>query len=67
MPYDLAGIDRQETDDRFQQRRLAGAIGADEPQHLAVAHGEADIAQRRLIAVPLGQRNNLKHGCRFTL
>ena len=37
--------------DRHHQRRLAGAVGADQRDDLAVVHVEVDAAQRRDVAV----------------
>ena len=46
LEEDLAGVDRVDAGDRLDQRRLAGAVVADERHHLALAHLEVDVAQR---------------------
>ena len=47
---DGAGVDGHEAADDVQQRRLAGAVGADEPDHLAALGGDADVVERAATA-----------------
>ena len=42
---DLAGISGVNARDRLDQRRLAGAVVADERRHLAAVHVEVDVRQ----------------------
>ena len=43
---DLAAVDRVDAGDALDQRRLAGAVVADERHDLAVAHLEVDVVER---------------------
>ncbi len=45
-PADLAGVGLDQSGEDLQQRRLAGAVLADERMRLALGHVEADAAQR---------------------
>ena len=47
---DVAGTGRQHAADQVEQRRLAGAVRADQRDDLAGVHGEADVAVRRQAA-----------------
>ena len=49
-----AAVERQHARQAFEQRGLARAVGTDEAEHLARAHLEADIRQRRDSAESLG-------------
>ena len=49
-----AGLD--EPGGRPQQGRLARPVGAEQGDHLAVAHGEVDVAQHHRVAVAGGDR-----------
>ena len=46
----------------LQQRRLAGAVRADEPDDAAGRDGQGAVGQRRASSVPLGQAVGLQHG-----
>ncbi len=56
-----AGGDLGEAVQRAQQRRLARAGGADQRQHLALAHRQADVAHDPVLAV--GQPHRLERAC----
>ena len=45
----------------LHERRLAGAVVADQPEHLALAQVQADVAQRRHGAEALGQVLDAQH------
>ena len=49
-PLDLAVVERQRARDHLEQRRLAGAVAADEPDALAVVDGEAGAVEQRMQA-----------------
>src|SRR5579883_1081804 len=53
----------QQASQTFEQRGLAGAVGADEPQNLAGAHVKTDAGERGELAVAFGNGMNLEH-CR---
>ena len=41
-----AGIGRQHAGDALEERGLAGAVRADQPEHFAVANLEGDVVER---------------------
>ena len=45
----------------LDERRLAGAVVADQPEHLALAQVQADVAQRRDRAEALGDVLDAQH------
>jgi hypothetical protein len=45
VELDFAGVGRQRAGDDFQQRRFAGAVGANEAVDLALDHVEIDALQ----------------------
>src|SRR5206468_12534092 len=45
--------------DTFHRRGLAGAVGPDEPEDLALEHIEGDVVDRHGGAVPLAQMGHL--------
>ena len=45
LEEDLAGIRAVNARDRLDQRRLAGAVVADERRHLAAVHVEVDVGE----------------------
>ena len=47
----LAGQQRQLAGEREQRRRLAGAVGAEQTDHLAGLHDEVDVVDDRLRSV----------------
>ena len=47
--------------EHFQKRRLAGAVGADQPNHLPAGHGQVDTGQRRSRPVLLPQSAGFDH------
>ena len=54
VEVDAAGGRRPEADDQPRQRRLAGAGGADDAEHLAALDLERDVAQERPCPGPAG-------------
>src|SRR5215468_4439165 len=58
-PAYAARICREHPRDCFEECGLAGAIGADQTEHLAGTHFEGYIPERKLIMIALGQRGNL--------
>ena len=58
----LAGLRFQQTRNRFQRRRLARAIAADERDNAAGPHGQGDALQRGNCAVADRQIFYLQHG-----
>jgi hypothetical protein len=59
---DLAAVDRVDARDGLDQRRLAGAVVADERHHLAVADLEVDVRQRLDGSERLGDVAELEGG-----
>ena len=57
-------VHRVDPGDALDQRRLAGAVVADERHHLAVAHLEVDVGQRLHRAERLGDAAELEDGVR---
>jgi hypothetical protein len=55
-------VHRVDAGDALDQRRLAGAVVADERHHLAVAHLEVDVGQRLHGAERLGDSAELEKG-----
>lgn len=53
-------VDPQQADDRFEQRRLASAILAQQADDLAGSHLERDVVQRRMPAEALRKRADRK-------
>src|SRR6185437_13793568 len=51
-----------DADDRLHRRRLAGAVGADQPQYLARVDAETDILDGDQAAEALGEAGDLEHG-----
>jgi hypothetical protein len=49
----LAGVGVDEAEDDLQQRRLAGAVGADDGDALVVADAQREVAEEVLAAVLL--------------
>src|SRR5205823_8796555 len=58
---DLSAVERLEAADEVEDGRLAGAVGPDEPQDLALVDGEVDAVHRGDAAVALGQAIRLEH------
>ena len=58
-PENAAVVGRQHAGDRFQQRRLAGAVGSDQTEHLAGIHRKGNVGERALFAVALGEAGDL--------
>ena len=50
-----AGLRRVEAGEDLDERRLARTIAAEQPVHLAAAHGEIDIVERERPAEALGE------------
>jgi hypothetical protein len=57
-----AGVGAGEAQQHPQGRRLAGAVGPEEPGHLAGRRAEADAVDRRGPAVALHHVHYLDHG-----
>ncbi len=50
-----SGVGLRQRRERAHRRRLAGAVRAEQPEHLAVAHGERDAVERLHVLVALAQ------------
>ena len=67
---DLAGIGTVDAEQDVHQRRLAGAVLAEQPQNLAMTYDEVDRpigvhrAKALVDAAQLEQRCGCRHGCR---
>ena len=61
MIEDLARVRRLQQIDAAQQRRFAGAGGADDARRLALVRREIDAAQHLMAAERLVQAANLDH------
>ena len=48
-------VRRPQAGDRFDGRRLAGAVRSEDAEDLALLDGERDIVDRRAVAVTLGE------------
>ena len=59
---DRAARRRDGAGEDLDQRRLAGAVGADQRAHLAGHDGEVGVAQRDEVAVDLGQPDAADEG-----
>ena len=59
---DSAGVGRVDPGEDRQQGRLAGAVGADHRQQLALGGLEAHLAKGEALAVALGEVLHLEHG-----
>ena len=62
---DAAGIGRLEAGDGGEQRRLAGAVGPDQADDLALPHVERGLVDGLQAAERLGELAHLKHGAAF--
>jgi hypothetical protein len=60
-PADLAGVRFQHAEDDPHGGGLAGAVGADEPEHLPLAHGERQVVEGDQVAVAAGQTLQFQH------
>jgi hypothetical protein len=60
---DLPGVVAVDAGDALDQRRLPGAVVADERHHLAVADLEVDVRQRLHGSVGLGYPTELEERC----
>ena len=69
MQLDRAAVGRLPAGEDRQQRRLAGAVGPDQPDLLAGTHLEGDPVQDRLRPEMLGDVDNVEqdHGWRLTV
>ncbi len=63
---DRSGAGRDRSRDRLEQRRLAGAIGPDDCDELALGDGERNPAQRGEPAIADRQIPDLQHHARQT-
>ena len=57
----LAAIGGQDAEDDAHRRRLARAVGADEAEHLALAHGERDAVEGDDVSVAAREVPQLEH------
>ena len=62
VDLDAARVRRQDPGHRAHQRRLAGAVGADDAEHLALGHLEGDVLERLDLAHDLLAAAELEHG-----
>src|SRR5271165_995317 len=58
---DRAGGWLDEARDGVEERRLAGAVRAEDRNRLAALHANRDIVQRTMAAVPMVEAVDLKH------
>ncbi len=59
--HDLARVRRLLADDHLEQRRLAGAVGADDADDGAGRHQEAEVVDQQALAELLGDVLELEH------
>src|SRR5207247_5352515 len=59
---DAAGVRRQQSGDQVEDRRLAGAVGADEPEDLMGGEGKGHVVDRGDAAEAAGEPADLEHG-----
>jgi hypothetical protein len=64
IELDAAGVRRGQADDHVERRRLAGAVRAEQTDHLAGVQLEADAAHHRAATVRLGERVRAQDGHR---
>jgi len=57
---DLTVVGREKAGEQVERGGLAGAVGADEPEHLAPRHVEREIADRLEPAEALGDRGHFE-------
>jgi hypothetical protein len=60
-PADLTRVGRQHAEDDPHGGGLAGTVGPDEPEHLALAHGERQVIEGDQVAVAAGQALQFQH------
>ncbi len=60
-PQDLAGVGLQHAEDDPHGGGLAGAVGADEAEHLPLGDGEGEVVEGDQVAVAAGQSVELQH------
>ena len=63
---DRAAVGDMHARQHLDERRLAGAVLAEQRDDLALADVHADVEQRLRAAEPLGERAHLKHGARLS-
>ena len=61
MEPDRAGGRRDQARYTVEQRRLAGAVRAEDRHRLAAAHADRDIAKRAMAAIGMVEAVNLEH------
>jgi hypothetical protein len=59
---DRAACGTQEPGDRIDERRLAGAIGAEDGNRFSGAQANADFVERLVPTVGVAQPEHFKHG-----
>src|SRR5205814_6182010 len=64
---DLAGVGTQQPADQVHQRGLAGPVGADERQHLALLDAEVDLVDGAKLSELLDQLARLQENAHFAL
>jgi hypothetical protein len=71
VPHDLPGSRRVDAADQVEYRRLSGAVGPDQREHLAAPHVEADLVHRQHAAEAhaqvFGRKQNVAHRRRSDL
>jgi hypothetical protein len=60
-PSDLTGVGFEHAEDDAHGGGLTGAVGPDEPEHLALGDGERQVVQGDQVAVAAGQALQLQH------
>ena len=64
VPFGAAGVAFHNAEDDADRGRLAGAVGADKPEHAAVLHRKAEIVHRRLFPEGFGDMLHMQRHCR---
>jgi hypothetical protein len=60
LPANLTGVGRELSREAFEEGRLAGPVGPDQPEDFPAADPERDLVQRRDRAEPLRDAPNLR-------
>jgi hypothetical protein len=60
-PSDLAGVGCQHAEDHPHGGGLAGAVGADEPEHLPLTDREGEVVEGDQLAIAAGQALQFQH------
>ena len=62
---DAAAVGLHQAHDRIEAGRLAGAVGAEQADHLAAVDVERDVVEHRALVVGLGDRADLEPAVRL--